>query len=188
MTLQARDRRTPSHLSPHPPPFSPSPAAKSTKCKLQAGWKHHSPSPPPPPRLLILKGKGSCNKLALELQREYEGMRRSGPPDPHRFQGGKCTIKMHFCRSSAAASQQSHHCLPLHCCCPQPSKQQPKRLSSWNRNAGSGPTDAPETPLCLPTRPLFKNKTKAPLHPRPISIQDTGKDRWWWEDTPHADP
>lgn len=150
----------------------PTPTLLSLTCcqvsQMQTTPRLETPSPspiPPPPRLLVLKGKGSCNNLALELQREHEGMRRSGPPEPHRFQGGKCAIKMHFCWGSVAASQQSHHCLRLHCCCPQPSKRQPNRLSSWNRNAGSGPTDAPETPLCLPTLPLFKNKTKSPTPP-----------------------
>lgn len=124
--------------------------------------------------------------MALELQGENEGMRRSGPPDLHRFQGGKCSIKMCFCRASAAASQQSPHCLRGHCCCPQPSEQQPNRLSSWNRNAGSWPSHRTRNALCLPTLPLFKNKTKSPTPPSALQHPRHGKDGRWWEDTPHG--
>lgn len=54
----------------------------------------------------------------------------------------------------------------LNCRYPQPSKRQTKSLSSWNRNVGSWPSlTAPEMPLCLPTLPLFKNKTKSPTPP-----------------------
>lgn len=58
----------------------------------------------PPKAANIRGGKRSCKKkLALERQRENERMRRSGPPDPLRFQGGKCSIKMH-----SAGAQQQH--------------------------------------------------------------------------------
>lgn len=88
-----------------------------------------------------------------------------GHQSPTGFRVESAQLKCISAGAQQQASQQSHHCLRLHCCCPQPSKRQPNRLSSWNRNAGSGPTDAPETPLCLPTLPLFKNKTKSPTPP-----------------------
>lgn len=79
---------------------------------------------------------------------------------------------------------------PLSClnyCCPQPSKQQTKSLSSWNGNVGSWPSlMAPEMPLCLPTLPLFKNKTKPHSTLGPSACKTPGKNRRWWEDTPHA--
>ena len=46
---------------------------------------------------------------------------------------------------------------------------------------GPGPQTAPETPLCLPTPPLFKTKTKSPTppsalqHPRPWGRTDGGR-------------
>lgn len=46
---------------------------------------------------------------------------------------------------------------------------------------GPGPQTAPETPLCLPTSPLFKTKTKSPTppsalqHPRPWGRTDGGR-------------
>lgn len=46
---------------------------------------------------------------------------------------------------------------------------------------GPGPPTAPKTPLCLPTLPLFKNKTKSPTppsalqHPRPWGRTDGGE-------------
>lgn len=158
--------------APHPQPSSPSLVAKSAKCKLPAGLE----TPCAPKRLLVLEGKRGYNNLALELHRENEGMRRSGPPDPHKFQGGKCSIKMHFCRGSAAASQQSHHCLRLHCRCPQPGERLRNRLSSWNRNAGSWPSGWHQKRRSVyPRCPYLKTKQKAPLHPQPFSIQDTGE-------------
>lgn len=146
-------------------PLTPSPPLPH---QTQTTPRLETPSPPSPAnpkRLLVLEGKRSNKNLALELQRENEGARRSGPPDPHRFQGGERSIKMHFCRGSAAASQQSHHCLVYTAAAHSPASGHETGCRHGAGMRGPGPLTAPETLLCLPTLPLFKNKTKSPTPP-----------------------
>lgn len=79
--------------------------------------------------------------MALEPQRENEGMKRSGPPDPLDFRVESVQLKCILPELSSSISTEpplflSKLLLPI------AHTRQRNRLSSWNWNAGSWPSDS----------------------------------------------
>ena len=126
--------------------------------------------------LVILEGgKRSCDKLALERQRENEGMRRSGPPDPLDFRVESVQLKCILPQLSSSNATEpplfpSKLLLPTaqHAATEQAVVMEPEcgvRALRQHQKRRS----------VYPRRPYLKPKQKAPLHPRPFSIQDPGE-------------
>lgn len=91
------------YVSQPPAALTPSPPL-SSQCQVSPGQATPRLETilPPQEAANIRAGRRCSNNLALELQREKERTRRSGPPDPRRLQGVKRSIKMH----SAGAQQR----------------------------------------------------------------------------------
>lgn len=172
MTLQLgyRDFSQPPP-APHPTLLSLT-ITKSAKCKPHPRLKTSFS----PKRLVILEGgKRSCDKLALERQRENEGMRRSGPPDPLDFRVESVQLKCILPQLSSSNATEpplfpSKLLLPTaqHAATEQAVVMEPEcgvlalRQHQKRRSV-------------YPRRPYLKPKQKAPLHPQPFSIQDPGE-------------
>lgn len=170
MTPRPGYRYVSSRLQPSCPALLSLPITKSAEGKPPPGWKHHFP----PHRLLILRGKGPAITAQLlsckEKMNERGGVGHQFPAD---FRVESVQLKCILLELSGSISTE-------------PPLSPSKLLLPTARQAATKqavvmepecrvlalPT-APETPLCLPTSPLFKNKTKSPTPRQPSSIQDT---------------
>lgn len=120
-------------------------------------------------------GERSCNNWALELQGENAQM-RSGSPDPKDFRMKSVQLKCILPEFSNSNSTEP----PLSLSKPLlPTTQQAASKQAVVIELECGVLallTAPDAQLCLPTLPLFKNKTKSPTPP--LASKTLGKDRW----------